>query len=104
VKALRALLARIQYKPGWTFEARPSVAGPVPATMLITSHREPDATRREGAPIRVVWTATEWVDDWSEEMLLSWVLENVRAAEDHETREFFWLDGKVFDDPHANGA
>lgn len=38
------------------------------------------------------------------EHFLDWLLERIEVAENHETREFFKVDGRVYDSPHAPDA
>jgi hypothetical protein len=101
VKRLQALLARIQYKPNWSFEAR---AFDDHITSLVLEHLEPDATRQQAGRIRIVFVRSEMnlvLESMPDDILLRWVQQAVREAEEHEFQEFFWLDGKVLDDPHS---
>lgn len=99
VQRLAAILARIEYKPGWVLSAR--VQGS--AVYLQVAHTTTDSTRHVPGPFSIVHSvpisALE-LEMYYDSQMLDWVHAAVRDAEHHEFQEFFWVDGKVLVNPH----
>lgn len=101
---LAALIPRIQYKPGWTFELREIDRGQgcqgltllIGATLVDSS----DPSKTVGVlHLMPVLPAAYDEDSW-----IAWVLEQILLVEQHEALEFFQIDGEApFFPGHAPG-
>lgn len=98
---VRKMLARIQYKPNWALEAREFGDG----ITLVVSYPAPDSRRQQPGQMRIVFMVSETaylLEAFDDCVLLEWVRSAVQRAEMHEFDEFFYVDGKVLNDPHAH--
>lgn len=99
-------LARITYRPDWTFTARqgavegdPTLTGGLHFTLTAAV---PDAFRPgETCTLDVHSNLPPMPDTDS---LYRWVLHRVLIMETHEARELFRVAGKVWDSPHRTHA
>lgn len=101
---LAALIPRITYKPGWTFELAEIDRGQgcqgltlmIGATLIDSS----DPVNTVGVlHLMPVIPAAYDEDSW-----IGWVLEQIQLVEQHETLEFFQVDGEApFFPGHAPG-
>lgn len=96
VPEIRALLAEIEYMPGWTFEVD---SGPWEGIQLIIRANLPDSYN-PGERIQIgirsympPLLSIEQFDRW-----MVWRLERIAS---HEVREFYRRDGKPVFDPHT---
>jgi hypothetical protein len=99
IERIRRILSRVEYKPGWVIRA--DVGGKQrrpPAVVLF--YEVPTVERDTKQPTRLTFTLT-YEGFTSEEQLVSTVMSNLLALEDHEAREFFVYDGERVYDPHA---
>lgn len=96
VAEMRAVLAEVSYRPGWTFsleEGAPEGPHVFIVATVVNSYR-PDETVDLG--IRSPLPPFRTVDD-----MLLWLAWRLRRVEDHESREWFRYGGGLVDDPHA---
>jgi len=89
------ILAKIRYKPNFSFSVPAELPGWVSVTMTV-----PDAVTGDERIISGRFPAPE---GYSLREFLDWVFECAQRMERHEAREQFWYDGEVFDSPHAGG-
>lgn len=94
----RDLADRMSYKPGWAIEVTGSFAMPCLAILRL-SWVAPCAVT--GAPC-VQISATHHIDvvGITERHFINRILWAIKQAEEHETLEFFKLDGVAIYDPH----
>lgn len=96
---LQEIVGRVVYKPGWSFRVYDgrwewqhcSVTFPVLDAYDQTKTIDLDVHSGIG-PFD------------TEKGFLDWLLRRIARIEVHEAREFFKVDGRVYDDPHADGA
>ena len=101
VEQMNALAERVAYKPGWSITFR---LGRHEGHHATIETRVPDAYDPEQTvPLRVECFLSP-NDVVSEVTLLTWIAYRLARIEVHESREFMRLDGKVWSDPHADGA
>ena len=103
---IRAILARVSYKPGWTIVARRHPFG----TYVLIDATVPDAEyveqwRRNPYPIEYIPSTRIGVRACvpqvsTERDFLDWLAWRMIKVERHESREFFQVDGKPWDSPH----
>lgn len=90
--ALKQLLQKFTYKPGWTFDVEREGL-----VIRFTAIDADDHTKLAPVSFGVTIPAFVRTDfPWDR-----WLLDQIMVVEDHEAREFFKINGvKVFD-PHA---
>lgn len=90
---LAALVPRITYKPGWSFELSEISRGQgCEGLTLLISFTAPDSLgdgETTGVHLMPVLPAA-----YDEESWLRWIFEQVQMVETHEAMEFFCVDGK----------
>lgn len=99
VGEIEAELARVSYKPGWTFRV---YQGRWEGLHLVIRTEVPDAYHEgENVVLDVHSFLPPLRDRWA---LHSWLTWRLARIEVHEMREFYRVDGQCWDDPHAEGA
>lgn len=96
---LQDTLDRITYKPGWEFaiyDGRHEGQHVVIVTVV------PDAYNPDKTVTLDVHSMLPPM--FTEHQFFEWVAWRLRRIEIHEAREFLCVDGRVYDDPHADGA
>lgn len=96
---LQAILERVRYKPGWDFSL---YDGRHEGQHMVITTVVPDAYNPSETVTLDVHSMLP--PQFSETQFLEWLLWRLRRIEIHECREFFHVDGQVYDDPHADGA
>lgn len=92
------LVGRLSYRPGWTMRVLDEFPGvarvEITGRVADTYHPERTATFRTCARLPLL-------DYLTEDLALTAIGWALKEAEIHESREWFKLDGKLIDDPHA---
>lgn len=101
---LAAMIAKLQYKPGWRFELEDLDRGQGSAGLTLCIHiREPD-TYDPARRINVVHYMLVPPAAFNEASWRRWLLEQILLVERHEACEFFQLDGeRPYAPNHAPG-
>lgn len=95
-KEIQDHLARVTYKPGWSFEA---YDGKWEGQHIVIRTSVPNAYNTKENTDLDVHSMLPPIPDTN--YLNSWLMWRVARLEVHEVREFFKVDGKIVDDPHA---
>jgi len=98
---MRALAAKITYRPGWWFEL---YVDPSDAIVFRCGTWEPDSEAASSAPpLPVTFTEArtrfEWMY-WDERQFLWWIREVLMKRVLHELDEWLRLDGRPLVEPH----
>jgi hypothetical protein len=99
IQQVQAHLARVSYKPGWSFEA---YQGAWEGHHIVINTQVPDAYGPGRTVTLNVHSMLPPLEDTS--ALERWLMWRLARIEVHEMREFFRVDGKIVDDPHAEFA
>lgn len=114
---MEALVAKIQYKPGWEFRAveRIELNRIMVGVCLTTVEQDPEKRKIQEHERGFVWdparepkTLVWWeipfpipeLRELSDEMIVGKIWEQVIAIEAHEIQEFFRYDGLCVQEPH----
>ena len=92
-----AVSTMVEYKEGWSlyFSTESGcLAGHLSAHV-------PDSRRPRWVTFTDYWPVPEAIS--SVPALYDWLLDKFDEIEQHETREFFKVNGMLWDDPHAQG-
>lgn len=95
------LLTHFSYKPGWTFEARPVAFALGHYDVCVRFEFVTPNSYRPEELIRIA--SNERVPSYvigKPEKFAHWFQHALFSVERHESREWFRVDGEVFDDPH----
>lgn len=95
--AAKKLLERITYKPNWELMTRNVDFNPI---LYCVMHGKCSKTG-DSIVVNHPTPIPPYFLDFDEEEQIRFVLEALHRAERHEACEFFKVDGKLFDDPHA---
>jgi hypothetical protein len=102
-EGLAQLLARFTYRPRWKFDLRANGTGWPGWILAITAWVED--TYKPGQWGKVMTVLTVPQADMDEDGWMRWLHDYaVRAVEQHETDEWFLIDGRRPWDPHAPGV
>lgn len=100
---LTAQLARFTYKPGWTFFIVPtgrdlSAMGAEWALRIVVEVQDAYNPRQRivVASHYPIWNGEFLTEEWFTQM----VMKNIQGFEIHESREWFRVDGEIYDNPH----
>ena len=100
VEQLRAELARWTYRPGWKFEIQAGMTCGLDQMFILH-------VTYEAADSRAPWKTTLIKSShpgFAEEIEMmgfaAWLQRIMFKVERHESREWLWRDGEIFDDPH----
>lgn len=99
IREVQDHLARVTYKSGWSFEA---YDGRWEGHHIVINTQVPDAYlpgKTVTLDVHSMLPPLESVD-----ALNRWLMWRLARIEVHEMREFFRIDGKIVDDPHAEFA
>jgi hypothetical protein len=102
----RQQVARMTYKPGWKLliEELPLRSFMVPFYLIVTASVENTYRRGEtiqiGGYYSVPWHFIENPSPDRDTQFARWVADQIKDAEIHESREWFKVDGGIFDNPH----
>ena len=99
IEQIQAELARITYRPGWTFEA---YQGPWEGQHLVIRAEVVNAFNPATTVTLDIHSMLPPIPDAA--YLHRWLAWRLARIEVHEAREFFRVDGKPPFDPHAAGA
>lgn len=98
-KTLQTLLDEVTYKPGWSFkvyDGKHEGQHLVITTVVIDSY---DITQTTTLDVHSMLPPMD-----TEKQFYDWLLWRLKRIECHECREFFRVDHKIYDDPHAEFA
>jgi hypothetical protein len=96
---LQEALTHISYKPGWEFKI---YDGKHEGQHVVITTVVPDAYDPDKNVTLDVHTSIAPMRDVDQ--FYEWFLWRLKRLESHECREFYRVDGKVYDDPHAEYA
>lgn len=96
---LKELASKVTYKPGWEFDI---YEGKWEGQHIAIKTQVPDAYDVTKMVVLDVHSMLPFFD--AEDQFYQWLLWRITRIEVHEAREFFRVNGKVFDDPHAELA
>jgi hypothetical protein len=98
---IAAELSRISYKPGWsiTCHEQPFDSFPYEGFCLDIRFSVPNAYHPQDEQVQNVHVPMPPIVN--AEHLRDFLMWRLARIETHELREFFWLDGKIYDDPHV---
>ncbi len=95
-------VARISYKPGW--ELRAKLAFHSSSLKITVSFTGPSSVQGEEKLSRVIAHSRLMMVDDNFDSFVSEVVQAFHELENHETREFFKVDGKQWLVPHNSRA
>lgn len=96
-----SVLSRITYKPGWTLKVEPDLFTEVEGILTIEFVTED--TYHPGRMSRIMMRETipyYILTPRDEKKFTRYILDTLIKAEKHEAREWFKVDGVIFDNPH----
>lgn len=99
VPQMQALLDRITYRPGWTFDV---YQGRHEGPHLVIRTSVADAYNPDQTTVLDVHSMLPPMRD--EQQFMDWLLWRCSRLEVHEAREFLRVDGKPHSDPHGPDA
>jgi hypothetical protein len=92
---LAALVAKITYKPGWTFELQEIDRGQgCQGLTLLIGATVPDSCN-DGQTVGVLHLMPVLPAAYDEDSWIGWVMEQIHLVEQHEMLEFFKVDGEA---------
>jgi hypothetical protein len=98
-KEIQDHVSKISYKPGWAFEV---YDGEWEGQHFVITTVVPDAYNLTETVTLDVHSMLPPIPD--KNYLNQWIMWRLARIEVHEMREFFRVDGKIVDDPHAEFA
>jgi hypothetical protein len=113
LERIKAALEGVRYRPGWTITAHPCpfsnhvwvlIDAEVPDAekwdhdLPAWRNRSRDNMTRIG--VRAVVPDNDNHEIYFYEHFYNWLAWRLKRIERHESREFFWVDGKPWDSPH----
>jgi len=101
LEQLRAVLARVSYKPGWSFSLWESRWEGICMGIRFQATDSYASSPGVGVTINVKTFVPPCPN---EQYFLAFLAYRLSRIELHEMREFLKVDGKCLDDPHAEGA
>jgi hypothetical protein len=102
IEQVRACLQRFTYKPGWQFDLREPVAPDWQFWHFDVAFDLPDCNNPGQAAHINMWRQLNVGELCDENHFWEWLFATIKICEDHETREWFRVDGNKRDDPHAD--
>ena len=102
---LEALVPRITYKPGWSFDLCEIDRGQgCGGLTLVIQAIVPDSVNDDGETVGVCHLMPVLPAAYDEESWLYWIFEQIQMVEAHEAMEFYRLDGVApYFSEHAPG-
>lgn len=101
---LADLIPKISYKPGWTFELAEIDRGQGCAGLTLMIGATLTDSSNPGQTVGVLHLMPVLACAYDEDSWLGWILEQIMLVEQHETLEFFQVDGDApFFPGHAPG-
>jgi hypothetical protein len=99
---VRAQLDRVSYRPGWKIEYHEGDWGD---GWIVVRAKVPD-TYDPGREVEILHTGRvpSYLLDDDEETFIHWLAHFLQGVERHESREWFRVDGAIYDDPHKDGG
>lgn len=101
LRELRELVGRLSYRPGWAMQVEEFAEGFWTGPRVVITAMLADTYNPARMAEFRAYASLPPLDYLTEELALLAIGGALKEAEIHESREWFKLDGKIIDDPHA---